>query len=102
MLQSGRFASVKSLKEMLTTFSTKGMLNCRLEVRFAELVAYKQPDVAAILWAWAGTDPDSGRECPGVRIELNLSFEDLKQTMEEPPKPGKVGILDWEESGGVL
>lgn len=63
-------------------------------ISVAEYIEHFQPDVAAALWAWAGTSPG-----PGLRVVLSLSFTQWKKIMEEPPRPGRAGMLEGEEVG---
>lgn len=63
-------------------------------ITVGEYVGYFQPTVAAALWSWAGTAP-----AQGLRVVLNLSFSTWKRIMEEPPRPGRAGVLEGEEVG---
>lgn len=63
-------------------------------ISVGEYIEYFQPDVAATLWAWAGTAPG-----PGLRAVVSLSFREWDRIMREPPKPGRAGILEGEEIG---
>lgn len=63
-------------------------------ITVGEYVEYYQPHVAAALWARAGVVPS-----PGLRAVVSLSFGEWKAIMEEPPKPGRTGLLPEEEAG---
>lgn len=48
-------------------------------ITVGEYVERFQPDIAATLWAWAGTSPGSG-----LRVVVSLSFGEWKRLMETP------------------
>jgi len=58
-------------------------------ITIAEYISWKQPEVAAMLWSVIKQV-----------FAFSLPFETWKVIMEEPPLPGRAGVLSGEEVVG--